>query len=79
VAGRLYAVSTAGSLLGMLGSALVLIPLIGTRRTFLVFALAIAVVAVWGLRPVRRYALAPADQAPVEWLIDKSILDYAHQ
>jgi spermidine synthase len=37
-----------------------LIPLVGTRRTFLIFALAIAVMAVWGLRPVRRYALAPA-------------------
>jgi spermidine synthase len=60
VAGRLYAVSTAGSLVGTLGSALLLIPLIGTRHTFLVFALAIAVVAVWGLRPLRRYALAPA-------------------
>ena len=35
-------------------------PLVGTRRTFLVFALAIALVAVLGLRPVRRYALAPA-------------------
>ena len=41
-------------------SALVLIPLVGTRRTFLIFALAIAVVAVWGLRPVRRWAVAPA-------------------
>jgi predicted membrane-bound spermidine synthase len=60
VAGRLYALSTAGSLLGTLLSALVLIPLVGTRRTFLIFALAIAVVAVWGLRPVRRWALAPA-------------------
>ena len=60
VAGRLYALSTAGSLVGTLVSALVLIPLVGTRRTFLVFALAIAVVAVLGLRPVRRYALAPA-------------------
>jgi spermidine synthase len=59
IAGRLYALSTAGSLFGTLASALVLIPLLGTRRTFLVFALAIAVVAVWGLRPVRRYALAP--------------------
>ncbi|MGH2762642.1 MAG: spermidine synthase [Thermoleophilaceae bacterium] len=60
VAGRLYALSTAGSLFGTLLSALLLIPLVGTRRTFLVFALAIAVMAVWGLRPVRRYALAPA-------------------
>jgi spermidine synthase len=59
VAGRLYALSTAGSLFGTLFSALLLIPLVGTRRTFLLFALAIAVVAVWGLRPVRRYALAP--------------------
>ena len=60
VAGRLYALSTAGSLVGTLSSALLFIPLIGTRRTFLVFALLIAVVAVSGLRPVRRYALAPA-------------------
>ena len=41
-------------------SALLLIPLVGTRRTFLIFALVIAVMAVWGLRPLRRYALAPA-------------------
>jgi spermidine synthase len=60
VAGRLYAVSTAGSLVGTLLSALLLIPLVGTRRTFLIFALLIAVVAVTGLRPARRYALAPA-------------------
>ena len=60
VAGRLYALSTAGSLAGTLLSALLFIPLVGTRRTFLIFALAIAVVAVLGLRPVRRYALAPA-------------------
>jgi spermidine synthase len=60
VAGRLYALSTAGSLVGTLVSALLLIPLVGTRRTFLLFALAIALIAVAGLRPVRRYALAPA-------------------
>jgi spermidine synthase len=60
VAGRLYALSTAGSLVGTLSSALLLIPLLGTRRTFLVFAFAIAAVAVMGLRPARRYALAPA-------------------
>ena len=60
VAGRLYAISTAGSLAGTLLSALLLIPVLGTRRTFLVFAFAIAAVAVLGLRPVRRYALVPA-------------------
>src|ERR671925_129377 len=59
VAGRLYALSTAGSLVGTLLSALLLIPLVGTRRTFLIFALAISLVAVAGLRPLRRYALAP--------------------
>jgi spermidine synthase len=60
VAGRLYALSTAGSLVGTLTAALIWIPLVGTRRTFLIFALLIAVVAVSGLRPLRRYALAPA-------------------
>ena len=60
VAGRLYALSTAGSLTGTLLSALLFIPLVGTRRTFLIFAFAIAVVAVWGLRPIHRYAVAPA-------------------
>jgi spermidine synthase len=60
VAGRLYAISTAGSLVGTIGSTVLLIPLLGTRRTFLVLALTIAVTAVVGLRPVRRWALAPA-------------------
>jgi spermidine synthase len=49
VVGRLYAISTAGSLLGTMLSALVLIPLLGTQRTFLVFALALAAVACAGL------------------------------
>lgn len=49
VAGRLYAVSTAGSLMGTMLSALVLIPFAGTQRTFLIFALALALVAAWGL------------------------------
>ncbi len=43
VAGRLYALSTAGSLLGTFLPALVLIPAIGTQRTFLVIAALLAI------------------------------------
>lgn len=49
VVGRLYAISTAGSLLGTMISALLLIPLLGTQRTFIVFALALALVASIGI------------------------------
>ncbi len=49
VAGRLYALSTVGSLTGTMLSALVLIPFVGTQRTFLIFALALALVGAAGL------------------------------
>jgi len=49
VVGRLYAISTAGSLIGTMVSALVLIPLVGTQRTFILFALCLAAVACVGV------------------------------
>src|SRR5215218_8142894 len=58
VSGRLYAISTVGSLLGTFSSALLFIPLIGTRRTFLVFGLVLVVIAAIGLARMR-YVVAP--------------------
>lgn len=48
--GRLSAISTVGALAGTFTSALLFIPVLGTRRTFVVYAIALAVVATPGLR-----------------------------
>jgi spermidine synthase len=58
VAGRLYAISTVGSLLGTMISALVLIPFAGTQRTFIAFGVMLALVGALGLP--RRYLVVPA-------------------
>ena len=60
VTGRLYAISTAGSLFGTFLAALLLIPLIGTHRTFLVFALMLAIAAAIGAGSWRFLAVAAA-------------------
>ncbi len=60
LAGRLYAVGTIGSLFGTLVSALLLIPWIGTRRTFLLFALLLGVAALPGIKRRAAAAVVPA-------------------
>ena len=66
VAGRLYALSTAGSILGTFLPVVVLIPLIGTRRTMLATAGVLAAAAAAGLG--RRYVVVPAAVAVVALL-----------
>lgn len=60
LAGRLYALGTAGSLVGTLLAALVMIPGLGTQRTFFVFSLVLALVAILGVRRPARFAAVPA-------------------
>ncbi len=58
IAGRLYAVSTVGSLVGVFLAALVLVPLAGTQRTFIAFAAALALAAAASGLP-RRALIVP--------------------
>ncbi|GCF07453.1 fused MFS/spermidine synthase [Dictyobacter arantiisoli] len=49
VSGMLYAISTAGSIIGTFLPTLVLLPDLGTRQTYLVTALALLLIAIAGL------------------------------
>ncbi len=59
-AGSLYALSTIGSIIGTFLPVLVLIPAIGTSRTFYVFALLLVLTGVLGLRRAPALLAVPA-------------------
>ena len=56
--GSLYAISTAGSILGSFLPVLWLIPTFGVRRTLLIFSALLFAASLWGLRPLWRPAFA---------------------
>ncbi len=60
VSGRLYAIGTVGSLSGTFLASLLLIPYVGSHRTFLIFALGLALVSLPGLRRGRGRMLSGA-------------------
>lgn len=71
VAGRLYALSTAGSILGSFLPVLLLIPNLGTRRTFALLSITLLLVVLIGLvrgRHRRDVLLALGAVALVTWL-----------
>ena len=59
--GSLYAISTAGSILGAFLPVLWLIPTFGVRRTLLIFGVALFVVSLGGIRPMwhRSFVIPP--------------------
>jgi spermidine synthase len=74
VSGRIYAISTLGSILGTFLPVLWLIPTIGTSRTFLVLSLALLAVGWVGLlradrRAAWRYLLMPIVLLLLAWLV----------
>ena len=71
--GRIYAISTLGSILGTFLPVLVLIPAIGTSKTFIVFSLSLMVIAFMGLFQSKpsaalRYLWMPIFLLLLSWL-----------
>ena len=70
-AGQLYAISTAGSILGTFIPVLWLIPAIGTYRTFFAFAVSLLLISIIGLVVTR---ISNSNGRPRKIRMDKSLL-----
>ncbi len=68
-AGRMYAVSTLGSILGTFAPVLYLIPELGTTQTFLVFSLALLIIGLGGLAMQSRRAALQLIWMPVVLIV----------
>lgn len=73
-AGQLYAISTAGSILGTFLPVLWLIPTYGTYRTFFIFAVSLLLVSILGLFVTRTRGEPSSPNRPRRPRIDKSLL-----
>jgi len=62
-AGRLYALSTAGSIIGSFAPAIVLIPVLGTRNTFIAVGTLLLATSMTGLLTGAKAALPPTGMA----------------
>lgn len=72
IAGKIYALSTLGSIIGTFLPVLILIPMIGTSLTFLTLSLTLLTVGLIGLLRLRRdriYLLLPLVLVLLSWLV----------
>ncbi|RMF05044.1 spermine synthase [Candidatus Woesearchaeota archaeon] len=60
VSGRIYAIGTAGSIIGTFIPALLTIPLIGTKNTFVLFGFALMIASATGMKSRKKTAAAAA-------------------
>src|SRR5579872_917673 len=73
-AGQLYAISTAGSILGTFLPVLWLIPTYGTYHTFFIFAVSLLLVSILGLVIARTRGKPSSPRRPHRPRLDKSLL-----
>lgn len=78
-AGSFYALSTLGSIVGAYLPVLLLIPNVGTDKTFVIFSVALLLVSLAGLAQERRAALAAAQGVPGGMVTSRAAAGRSHR